>query len=59
MPELPDVEIFKQYFDATSLHHEIEKVRVDSKRILKCSSRLMMEKIGGRCAYFCPKCQNR
>jgi len=35
MPELPDVEIFKQYFDSTALHQEIEKVDVSSKQILK------------------------
>ncbi|MFW6147635.1 MAG: Fpg/Nei family DNA glycosylase [Thermodesulfobacteriota bacterium] len=28
MPELPDVEVFKQYVDATSLHQKIETVRV-------------------------------
>ena len=30
MPERPDVEIFKQYIDATSLHPKIETVKVDS-----------------------------
>lgn len=35
MPELPDVQIFKQYLDATSLHREIEKVAVHSHQILK------------------------
>ena len=28
MPELPDVEVFKEYLDATSLHQKIEKVAV-------------------------------
>lgn len=29
MPELPDVEVFKQYLDATSLHQTIEEVHTD------------------------------
>ena len=29
MPELPDVEVFKQYMDATSLHRKIEGVSTD------------------------------
>jgi formamidopyrimidine-DNA glycosylase len=29
MPELPDVEVFKQYFDATSLHQTITAVHTD------------------------------
>ncbi len=35
MPELPDVEIFKQYFDATALHKEIRKVEVYPAQVLK------------------------
>lgn len=35
MPELPDVEIFKQYVDATSLHKTIERVEVRHAKILK------------------------
>ncbi|MBW1916831.1 MAG: Fpg/Nei family DNA glycosylase [Deltaproteobacteria bacterium] len=34
MPELPDVEIFKQYLDATSLHKLIEKVEVNNATVL-------------------------
>jgi formamidopyrimidine-DNA glycosylase len=34
MPELPDVEIFKQYLDATALHQTIDRVEVDRTRIL-------------------------
>ena len=34
MPELPDVEIFKQYLDATSLHKLIEKVDVNNATVL-------------------------
>jgi len=35
MPELPDVEIFKQYLDATSLHKNIEKVRILAPEMVK------------------------
>jgi formamidopyrimidine-DNA glycosylase len=35
MPELPDVEIFKQYVDATSLHKTIDRVEVRNAKILK------------------------
>lgn len=34
MPELPDVEVFKQYLDATSLHQEIQEVDVRSDQVL-------------------------
>ncbi len=35
MPELPDVEVFKQYFDVTALHKEIRKVEVYPAQVLK------------------------
>ncbi len=35
MPELPDVEVFKRYFDATALHQEIRKVEVYPAQVLK------------------------
>ncbi len=38
MPELPDVEIFKRYLDATSLHQRIEDVDVRKAYILKDTS---------------------
>lgn len=38
MPELPDVEVFKQYLDATSLHQEIEDVDVRNRKILEDTS---------------------
>ncbi len=34
MPELPSVEIFKRYFDSTSLNQEIESVEIKSPEIL-------------------------
>ena len=38
MPEWPDVEIFKRYLDATSLHQKIQMVTVLSQKILKDTS---------------------
>jgi formamidopyrimidine-DNA glycosylase len=38
MPELPDVEIFKRYLDATSLHQRIDDVDVRNAYILKQTS---------------------
>jgi formamidopyrimidine-DNA glycosylase len=38
MPELPDVEIFKRYLDATSLHQRIDDVDVRNAYILKETS---------------------
>jgi formamidopyrimidine-DNA glycosylase len=34
MPELPDVEVFKRYMDATSLHQKIRSVGVRNEKIL-------------------------
>jgi formamidopyrimidine-DNA glycosylase len=34
MPELPDVEVFRQYCQSTSLHKKITDVTVQSERIL-------------------------
>lgn len=40
MPELPDVEVFRQYLDSTSLHQPIESVlRVDRNMLWKISPR--------------------
>ena len=38
MPELPDVETFRRYFNRTSLHKKIEKVDVGTKKMLKGTS---------------------
>lgn len=35
MPELPDVETFRRYVDATSLHQRIESVDIDAPRMLR------------------------
>ena len=34
MPELPDIEIFKRYVDATSLHQKIRNVEVRNEKVL-------------------------
>lgn len=34
MPELPEVEVFKQYLDATALHQNVKRVEVRDTRIL-------------------------
>lgn len=35
MPELPDVEVFKRYFDRTALHRRIANAAIGSERILE------------------------
>jgi formamidopyrimidine-DNA glycosylase len=49
MPELPDVETFKGYLDATSLHRRIEKVEIDRDDILgDVSARSLQRRLKGR-----------
>lgn len=49
MPELPDVEIFKRYLDATSLHQRIDDVDVRNAYILKeTSGRELARRLKGR-----------
>src|SRR5438445_13778202 len=48
MPELPDVETFKRYFDATSLHQRITGVDVRSAYVLKgVSARELTRRLKG------------
>lgn len=50
MPELPDVENFKIYLDATSLHQPIEKVEIDRNEILgEVSGRALQQRLKGKC----------
>src|SRR5437762_4130686 len=50
MPELPDVETFKRYLDATSLHQPIKGVEVRSAYVLKrVSERELGRQVKGRC----------
>ncbi|MFW6148626.1 MAG: DNA-formamidopyrimidine glycosylase family protein [Atribacterota bacterium] len=37
MPELPDVEVYKNYLTSTILQKKIEKVIINDKRVLECS----------------------
>jgi formamidopyrimidine-DNA glycosylase len=49
MPELPDVETFKRYFDATSLRQRIDDVDVRSAYVLKgVSARELVRRLKGR-----------
>lgn len=46
MPELPDVEVFKNYLDSTSLHRTIKEIKVKNTKILeKTSSKELKSKI--------------
>jgi len=38
MPELPDVEVFRRYFDKNALHQKITRVTVENERVLKGTS---------------------
>src|SRR5215813_10382125 len=49
MPELPDVETFKRYLDATSLHQSIKAVDVRSAYVLKgVSAKELARQLKGR-----------
>jgi len=49
MPELPDVELFRRYFDATSLHQRIAFVQVKAPELLRgLSTRQLREHLQGR-----------
>jgi formamidopyrimidine-DNA glycosylase len=48
MPELPDVEGFKEYLDATSLHQKIARTRVSDERLLEDTSpRTLAQRLKG------------
>ncbi len=50
VPELPDVEVFRRYFDATSLHKKIRSVAVRDRDMLEGASPSGLEKkLAGRC----------
>jgi formamidopyrimidine-DNA glycosylase len=48
MPELPDVEVFKQYLDSTALHQKIQKVQVFSRQVLNTSSQKLSRSLKGQ-----------
>jgi formamidopyrimidine-DNA glycosylase len=53
LPELLDVEAFRQYVDATSLHKSIEKVEVKSSEILgNVSAQELQARLAGRKLQF-------
>jgi len=50
MPELPDVESYKRYLDATSLHLKIADVRISTAKVLRgVSGRKLKKALRGRC----------
>lgn len=48
MPELPDVQVYKETIDATSLHSRIETVHVPSNGLLDVSERTLRRHLRGR-----------
>ncbi|MGC9347508.1 MAG: Fpg/Nei family DNA glycosylase [Anaerolineae bacterium] len=48
MPELPDVESFRQYLESTSLHKEIVDVDVRSRQILEIDAERLRTALKGR-----------
>ena len=49
MPELPEVQAFKKYFDSTSLHQKIKEINVLDKSLLsKISSKSFKSKLEGK-----------
>jgi len=48
MPELPDVEIFRQYAEKNALNQEIEKVTVDEPKIAETDESQLNEELKGR-----------
>lgn len=46
MPELPEVERLKRYFDATSLHQKMSDVIINDSRILQCAAGTLKKVIG-------------
>jgi formamidopyrimidine-DNA glycosylase len=49
MPELPDVEVFKQYVNATSLHQKIQTVPINETRVLiDISQQTLQRRLKGR-----------
>jgi formamidopyrimidine-DNA glycosylase len=47
MPELPDVDIFKSYFDSTSLHQNIKEIETEKSRIFKTNTDKLKEIMEG------------
>jgi formamidopyrimidine-DNA glycosylase len=45
MPELPEVETFKKYFDSTSLNKEVRDVKVRDNRVLNVSEDFFIKEV--------------
>ena len=49
MPELPDVEVFRRYVNATTLHQKIKAVQITHERVLEdISCRTLQNRLKGR-----------
>lgn len=48
MPELPDLQVYKETIDATSLHRRIETVHVPGERFLDVSGQTLRRHLRGR-----------
>ncbi len=48
MPELPDVEVFKQYLDATSLHKKIDKLEFGDDILFDADQEVLEKKLQGK-----------
>ena len=48
MPELPDVQVYKEYLDATSLHHKVTTVEVGDNRTSRASARSLTRAMKGQ-----------
>ena len=52
MPELPEVETFKRYFDSTSLNQIIKKITVNDNRVLLLTEDTLNDTLlGGKFEY--------
>lgn len=47
MPELPEVRIYKKYFDSTSLHQKIKGLKASANRILETPKKTLNKKLVG------------
>lgn len=48
MPELPEVETYRQYFEATSLHQAIEAIEVEDRKLLTTDYAMLTEVLVGQ-----------
>jgi len=48
MPELPEVEIRRQYLETSSLYQTIERIDVEDKKLLTTDYQILLERLTGR-----------